>query len=293
MSYMIYLFETNSLFFLGSVFVLGLMVGSFLNVVIVRLPKMMERSWTEQCQELLNPDCKASENNELPPYNLIIPRSKCPNCEHKISALENIPVLSYLFLKGKCKSCNNKISIKYPTVELLTAILSIVVAYYFNFSMQTLFALLITWTLIVLSFIDFEHQLLPDDITIPLLWLGIIASIFNIFIDLETSIIGAIFGYGSLWLIYIFFKLITGKEGMGYGDFKLFAALGAWFGWQFLPLIIIISSFLGAIIGICMITFKSHNKSIPIPFGPYLAISGWISLLWGNDIIFSYINFIN
>lgn len=250
---------------------------------------MMQRDWQQQCCELL--DLDAPENNdEKINFNLIVPRSHCPQCKHQISAIENIPVFSYLFLGGKCKNCGIKISIRYPLIELLSALTVFIVAYSFGVSIQAMFAILLTWALIALSMIDFDHQLLPDDITLPLLWLGIIINLFNTFTDLESSVLGAIFGYGSLWFVYIIFKLVTGKEGMGYGDFKLLAVLGAWFGWQLLPLIIILSSLVGAVVGISLMVFKSHDRSTAIPFGPYLAIAGWISMLWGPYLMSAYLN---
>jgi leader peptidase (prepilin peptidase) / N-methyltransferase len=286
---LIELFQLHPAFYLSTIFILGLLVGSFLNVVIFRLPIMMESDWKEQCCELLELDAPSSNKDETK-FNLIIPRSRCPACNHQIKAIENIPVISYLYLKGKCSQCKNKISIRYPLIELVSAITVTVVAFYFGVSLQTLFAIFLTWALIALTMIDFEHQLLPDDITLPFLWLGIAINLFNVFTDLESSVLGAIFGYGILWIVYIIFKIITGKEGMGYGDFKLLALLGAWFGWQSLPLIIILSSVVGATIGIFLMIFKSHNRNTAIPFGPYLAIAGWISMLWGPYIISTYLN---
>lgn len=250
---------------------------------------MMEKDWKQQCCELLSLD-DSDYRNGKPDYNLVIPRSHCPACDHQIKVVENIPVISYLFLKGKCSKCGNKISIRYPLIELLSALTVVTVAFYFGVSIQTLFALCLTWALITLSMIDFDHQLLPDDITLPFLWLGIIINLFNVFTDIESSVLGAIFGYGILWLVYISFKLFTGKEGMGHGDFKLLAVLGAWFGWQTLPLIIILSSVVGATVGILLIIFKSHNRTSAIPFGPYLAIAGWVSMLWGPYIMSAYLN---
>ena len=291
MSIIIDLFNLYPIFFLCFIFLLGSIIGSFLNVVILRLPVMMEQDWRQQCCELLEiNNTEITENTS--PFNLVVPRSQCPKCGHKISALENIPIISYLFLKGQCKQCKNKISIRYPIIEFITGITSVIVAFYFGVSIQTFFALLLTWSLITLSMIDFEHQLLPDDITLPFLWLGITINIFGVFTNLESSVLGAIFGYGILWSVYILFKLITGKEGMGHGDFKLLAVLGAWFGWQILPLIIILSSLVGAIIGIAMILFMSHDKTIPIPFGPYLAIAGWVSMLWGPYMMSAYLNLV-
>ncbi|MEE8320377.1 MAG: A24 family peptidase [Gammaproteobacteria bacterium] len=270
--------------FLG---ILGLIVGSFLNVVIYRLPRMMENDWRAQCCELLELD--ASDEKTEPPFNLVKPRSQCPHCGHQINALENIPVLSYLFLKGKCATCHKRISIRYPVIEITSGVAAAVVACHFGYGLQTASAVLLTWALICLSMIDFDHQLLPDDITLPFLWLGLACNLFGVFTDIYSSLIGAMVGYGVLWCVYILFKLVTGKEGMGYGDFKLLAMLGAWLGWQMLPVIILVSSFLGAIIGIGMILFRSHDKSTPIPFGPYLAIAGWIALMWGPAITSAYI----
>ncbi len=289
MSSIIELFTIYPSLYLGSVFVLGLLVGSFLNVVILRLPAMMEKDWQQQCCELLELD-DANYNKDKTNLNLFTPRSHCPKCKHQISALENIPLISYLLLKGKCKHCKTKISLRYPLVELFSGISVVIVAFYFGVSLQALFALLLTWALIALSMIDFDHQLLPDDITLPLLWLGIVINIFGLFTDLESSILGAIFGYGTLWSVYITFKLVTGKEGMGHGDFKLLAVLGAWFGWQSLPVIIMLSSIVGAIVGILLMIFKSHDRNTAIPFGPYLAIAGWVSMLWGPYIMSAYLN---
>ena len=287
MSLIIELFNISPTFYLTTIFILGLLVGSFLNVLILRMPVMMENDWKEQCCELLQIENK---ENKTEAFNLISPRSHCPKCKHKITAIENIPILSYLFLKGQCKECKNRISLRYPIIELISAVAAVIVAYFFGVYIQALLAICLSWALIALSMIDFDHQLLPDDITLPFLWLGIIISFFNVFTDLYSSVLCAIFGYGSLWSVYIIFKLFTGKEGMGHGDFKLLAMLGAWFGWQLLPLVIIMSSLVGAIIGLSMVIFKSHDKSIPIPFGPYLAIAGWISMLWGPYIMSLYLN---
>ncbi len=268
---------------------LGLIVGSFLNVVIHRLPKMMMRDWRLQCHELQG---TTATDDDLKPYNLNTPRSRCPGCNHAISAWENIPVISYLFLRGRCKECGQPISIRYPLIEALTALLSALVAWHFGFSWQTAAALLLTWALIPLVFIDLEHQLLPDDITLPLLWLGLGLSLFGIFTDPGSAIIGAMAGYLSLWSVYILFKLVTGKEGMGYGDFKLLALFGAWLGWQTIPLIIILSSLVGSIVGITLIILRRHQREIPIPFGPYLAAAGWIALMWGDGITNAYLSWI-
>jgi len=261
--------------------ILGLLVGSFLNVLIYRLPIMMKRSWTQECQEFLElPITEPSPKV----FNLCLPASHCTQCDTGIKSYQNIPVLSYLFLKGKCANCQAKISIRYPFVEALTGIASAMVAFQLGGEIETLFALFLTWTLIALSGIDIDHQLLPDNITLPVLWLGILLSLFNVFTDPVSSIIGAMAGYLSLWSIYQLFKLLTGKEGMGFGDFKLLALFGAWFGWQYLMIIVLISSLVGAIIGISMMIILGRDKNIPIPFGPYLAIAGWIALLWGETI---------
>jgi len=267
--------------------IIGLMVGSFLNVVIYRLPIMMQRGWKQECQEFLELPVSGQAEET---FNLSLPGSHCPACNAEIKALQNIPVLSYLLLKGKCANCQTSISIRYPVIEALTGVLSVVVAYQLGGQIETLFALILTWTLIALSGIDFDHQLLPDNITLPILWLGLFLSLFNIFTDPVSSIIGAIAGYLFLWTIYQLFKLLTGKEGMGYGDFKLLALFGAWLGWQYLPLIILLSSLVGAIIGTSMIIFVQRDKNVPIPFGPYLAIAGWIALLWGEQINTLYLS---
>jgi len=283
----IQLLQAQPVFFVIAMALLGLIIGSFLNVVIYRLPIMMQQDWQKQCCELL--DIK-NENGEEQQVNLIFPGSSCPACQHKITALENIPVISYLFLKGRCKSCNAKISPQYPLIEILTGLTTAYITWHFGFSLQTLFAVLLTWALICLSVIDLEHSLLPDDITLPFMWLGLACNIFGIFTDITSSLIGAMLGYSILWLIFMSFKVITGKEGMGYGDFKLLALLGAWLGWQSLPLIILLSSITASIIGIAMIIFKGKDKAAAFPFGPYLAIAGWITLLWGEELIGTYLN---
>jgi len=252
-------------------FVIGSLLGSFLNVVIHRVPLMLERQWKTDCQELLEQNTNSSFQEK---YNLCTPRSHCPSCNHQVKAIENVPIISYLFLRGKCSNCGIKISLQYPLVELFTAILTTFVVWKFGISLQSLGAVALTWYLIALSGIDIKTQLLPDNMTLPLLWLGIILNIFSTYTDLTSSILGAIFGYLALWLVFHLFKLVTGKEGMGYGDFKLLAALGAWLGWQSLPLIILLSSAVGAIIGLTMIATKLQERSAPIPFGPYLAVAG-------------------
>jgi leader peptidase (prepilin peptidase)/N-methyltransferase len=281
------LLESSRVFFLIACGALGLVVGSFLNVVIHRLPVMMKRAWDQECHEHVG---ISADTDEQQRFNLLTPSSRCPQCDHRISALENIPVISYLFLKGRCSSCKTPISLRYPAVELATAILSVVTALHFGYSWQTVAALGFTWALIALFMIDFDHQLLPDVITLPLLWAGLLLSLFNLFIDSHTSIVGAIAGYLALWTIFHAFKLLTGKEGMGYGDFKLLGAIGAWVGWQSLPVVILFSSVVGAAIGITLILFKGRgDHSQPMPFGPFLAAAGWMTLLWGNDIINLYL----
>jgi leader peptidase (prepilin peptidase)/N-methyltransferase len=280
---LINLFQENAAFFLTFIFILGLAVGSFLNVVIYRLPQILEQGWKTECRELL--ELEPAQDKLL---SLSSPASTCPACGHKIRAWENIPVVSYLLLRGKCSACSSHISLRYPIVELASGLLSLAVTWYFGFTMQAVGALLLTWTLISLSMIDFDHQILPDNITLPVLWLGLIFNLASVYTDLYSSVIGAIAGYLSLWSVFWLFKLLTGKEGMGYGDFKLLALFGAWLGWQFLPQIILLSSLVGAVIGIAMIVLRGRDKNIPIPFGPYLAIAGWISLLFGEKINQSY-----
>lgn len=281
------LLQSSPVFFLGTVFVLGLMVGSFLNVVILRLPKMMERDWQAQCREYLQQET----DSEPEPLSLAKPASTCPGCGHRIRAHENIPVLSWLLLRGKCAACRTPISVRYPVIELVTALLSVVVAWHFGFGWQALAALVLTWALVALSVIDFDTQLLPDAITLPFLWLGLTLSLFPVFADMRNALIGAIAGYLSLWIVYQVFKLVTGKEGMGFGDFKLLALLGAWLGWQALPVVILLSSLVGAVVGVILITVQGRDRQTPIPFGPYLAAAGWIALLWGEQITSSYKQF--
>ncbi len=268
---------------------LGLIIGSFLNVVIHRLPEMMMRGWRLQCHELQGTTPAAGD---LEPYNLNTPRSRCPGCGHAISAWENIPVISYLLLRGRCRECQRPISPRYPLIEILCALLSAAVAWNFGASWQTAAALLLTWALIPLVFIDLEHQLLPDDITLPLLWAGLALSLFGIFTDPASAIIGAMAGYLSLWSVYILFKLFTGKEGMGFGDFKLLALFGAWLGWQAIPLTIVLSSLVGSVVGISMILLRRQQRDQPIPFGPYLAAAGWIAMMWGESMTAAYLNWI-
>ncbi|MGZ5050005.1 MAG: prepilin peptidase [Methylobacter sp.] len=281
---------TTAPFFTALAGLIGLLVGSFLNVVIYRLPIMMQRTWRKECTEYLQLAAEAEQTDEEP-FNLVFPLSRCPACNAPIKPYQNIPVISYVFLKGKCATCGNNISLRYPIIEALTAIVSAVVAWHFGYSPQAGFALLLTWALVALIFIDIDHQLLPDSITLPMLWLGICLSLFNLFTDAHASIIGTVAGYLALWTVFHLFKLATGKEGMGYGDFKLLALFGAWLGWQYLPVIILLSSLVGAVIGLGMIVFARHDHNVPIPFGPYLAIAGWIALLWGNSLNQLYLTF--
>jgi len=287
----IVIFQSTPWLFYSSVLFFGLCVGSFLNVVAYRLPLMMERDWKLECHEFLELE-PPKFDDKLTSLNLATPASACPHCGHNLRAWENIPVISYLFLRAKCSSCNEKISIQYPVVELITGIASLYVAFVFGVTIQTLTALFFTWTLIALTLIDLKKQLLPDDITLPLLWSGILLSFFNVYTDLTSSVIGAIAGYMILWSIYQLFKLLTKKEGMGFGDFKLLAALGAWVGYSYLPQIILVSSIVGSIIGISMLVTGKTKQQQPIPFGPYLAVAGWIALLWGETINATYLSFL-
>ena len=321
----LYVLQDNAVAFYGLVAFLGLMVGSFLNVVIHRLPIMMERAWREGLQELdaeqaLEESSAKQESHEqrvqhatlaqaggpdddalnrqyvggapstadgestTKPFNLAIPRSRCPSCGHEITALENIPVVSYLFLRGKCSGCGTRISKRYPIVECVTMLLSLIVAWQFGATPQAALGIVVTWFLVAMTMIDFDHQLLPDNLTLPLMWIGLIASLFAVFTDVQSAVAGGALGYLILWSIYWLFKLITGKEGMGYGDFKLLAALGALLGWQALPMVILLSSLVGAVVGVSMIAIAGRDKNIPIPFGPYLAAAGWLAMLWGEPL---------
>jgi leader peptidase (prepilin peptidase)/N-methyltransferase len=296
---------SEHLFFALVALVLGLCVGSFLNVVIHRLPIMLDRQWRAQAEEMLAeagaaaPTRQADPTGAAPPakYNLVFPRSACPHCGAAIRAHQNIPVVSYLLLGGKCASCKARISPRYPIVELVTALLSAAVVWRFGFYWQSVTALVVTWALVALTVIDLDHQILPDAITLPLLWLGLLASLAwhaglapPLPTDPRSAIVGAVAGYLSLWSVYWAFKLITGKEGMGYGDFKLFGALGAWLGWQMLPLVLLLSAFTGAVVGIALIVARGRDRNVPIPFGPYLAAAGWIALMWGPQIVGGYLS---
>ena len=277
---------SNTLAFVLCALVLGLLVGSFLNVVIYRLPIMMHRDWRAQAREFLELPVEPTTT-----FNLILPNSHCPQCDHEIRPWENIPLVSWLALRGKCSSCRAPISRRYPLVELLCGVLSGYVAWHFGFSWHFGAVLLLTWGLLAMSMIDVDHQLLPDSLVLPLLWLGLIANHFGLFAPLPDAVWGAVAGYLSLWSVYWLFKLVTGKEGMGYGDFKLLAMLGAWGGWQVLPLTILLSSVVGAVLGTIMLRMQKADSGTTIPFGPYLAIAGWVALLWGDQITSAYLQF--
>jgi len=308
MSALIELLTNNAVAFYGVVAFLGLFVGSFLNVVIHRLPMMMELSWKQSLTEfqrqqrweaegidLNDPEAFAAamERDPLPEpdkFNLSVPRSRCPNCGNLITWWQNVPVLSYVLLRGRCGGCKTPISARYPTIELITMVLSLFVAWHFGPSPQAVVGILFTWALVALTMIDFDHQLLPDSITLPLMWFGLIVNLGNVFTDIQSAVIGAALGYLILWGVFHLFKFITGKEGMGYGDFKLLAAIGALLGWQVLPMVILLSSLVGAVVGITIIVVSGRNKNIPIPFGPYLAAAGWIAMVWGDPITNAYFN---
>ena len=262
---------------------IGLFVGSFLNVVIHRLPVMMEREWAEQAADL-----RGEPTPPGPHLNLATPRSRCPHCGNAIRPLDNIPIVSYLLLRGRCRHCKAAISGRYPLIELATAVLSGVAAWKFGYSMATLGALVFIWAMLALAFIDLDTQLLPDSITLPLIWVGLLFNLGEVFTTLPNAVIGAVAGYMTLWLVFQLFRLVTGKEGMGYGDFKLLAAVGAWLGWQMLPLTILLSSVVGAAVGIALIVFSRHKRSVPIPFGPYLAAAGLLALFLGETITARY-----
>ena len=288
------LFTQAPMVFIAVAFAFALLIGSFLNVVIYRLPLMMQRDWREQCDELLKEPAADLPDGK---FNLVVPRSRCPSCGATIKAWQNIPVMSYLLLGAQCSNCQKSISVRYPLVETLTAILAAICAWHFGFGWEALMAIGLSCALVAISLIDADHQIIPDSIAIPLLWVGLIMSLFHplagtdtLFIAPQDAVVGAVAGYLSLWSVYQLFKLITGKEGMGYGDFKLLAALGAWLGWQALPTIILMSAVVGAIIGIVLIIFRGRDRQIPIPFGPYLAAAGWITMLWGETIKNAYLD---
>jgi len=292
---MLELFNESPLLFIAVVFAFALVIGSFLNVVIYRLPIMMEREWREHCEEL----ARTPPDIELPSgrFDLIVPRSRCPSCGAMIKAWQNIPVVSYLLLGGRCAMCKESISARYPVVELMTAILATVCAWHFGPGMEAVMAIVLTLALVPITMIDADTQLIPDSIVLPLMWLGLAMSLFHpvdgtdtLFIAPQDAIVGAIAGYLSLWSVYQLFKLVTGKEGMGYGDFKLLAALGAWLGWQALPMIILMSAIVGALVGLTLMALNRHERNVPMPFGPYLAAAGWITMLWGDIIARIYLD---
>ena len=280
----------NAVAFTATVFIFSLLVGSFLNVVIYRLPVMMKHSWELEIAEFQEDEKQFKKLKQQKPFNLIKPDSTCPKCGHKIRAWENIPVISWLGLRGKCSNCKNPISARYPIVELTTGLLVATLAFYFGPTTQFIFASILTFFLVALTGIDLDEMLLPDQLTLPLLWLGLIINLQGVFASPTDALIGAVAGYLSLWSVFWLFKLATGKEGMGYGDFKLMAVFGAWLGWQMLPMIILLSSLVGAIIGIAMIATKKLHAGKPIPFGPYIAVAGWIALIWGQEIINWYLS---
>ena len=289
--------QANLWFYLTTTGLVSLCIGSFLNVVIYRLPVMMQKEWQTECRllladELTSPKTEQTTSQTTDTFNLVKPNSCCPKCKAAIKPWQNIPIFSWLFLKGKCATCDNPISVRYPIVEAITATLSLVVAYTFGATEQALLYIVVTWAFVALTFIDIDHMLLPDQLTLPLLWLALIASVVGYTIAPSDAIIGAACGYFSLWSVFWLFKLITGKEGMGYGDFKLLAVFGALLGWQSLLTIILLSSVVGAVIGIALLSIQGKDKATPIPFGPYLAIAGWITMLWGTQLQNSYFNFI-
>ena len=294
------LYASSPAVFAGSVFLLGLIIGSFLNVVIYRLPVMLEREWRSQAAEALSAGTASTQGATaaapVERFTLSTPRSACPNCKAPITALQNIPVVSWLVLRGRCASCKAKISPRYPLVELSTGVLSAWVAWHFGFGAPAACALLVTWTLIALTGIDIDHQLLPDNITLPLMWAGLLAAVAigpvagaALPVSPQDALIGAAAGYISLWLVFHAFKLVTGKEGMGYGDFKLFAALGAWLGWKVLPMVIVLSAATGAVLGILMIVLRGRDRRAPMPFGPYLAAAGWLAMMYGDSLLNGYL----
>ncbi|MGE5153534.1 MAG: prepilin peptidase [Bdellovibrio bacteriovorus] len=281
-------FQQSPALLIGTALALGLIMGSFLNVVILRLPRILESEWRRDCAEVAGAPA-AGEGAAEPRLTLAKPASHCPACGHRIRPLENVPILSYLLLRGRCSACGVRISPRYPLVEGFTALLTLIVVLHFGLTWQMLAALPLTWGLIALAVIDYDTQLLPDGITLPLLWLGLILSLFGVFTDSQSAIIGAVAGYVSLWIVFQLFRIATGKEGMGFGDFKLFALFGAWLGWQYLPQIILLSALTGALLGTVLIASGRHERGRPMPFGPFLAAAGWISLIWGPQINDTYL----
>ncbi|GGI93368.1 prepilin peptidase [Shewanella gelidii] len=301
MSEIVNIFSQNLWLFVFVTFIFAATVGSFLNVVIHRFPVMLKREWQQECNqylneyhtELLTKLGKTALEKPIDPYpakyNLVVPTSACPKCSAKIKPWHNLPILGWVMLKGKCAECSNAISARYPIIELATGLLVSVLAWKLGPTSQFLLAAIFTFALIALTGIDLDEMLLPDQLTLPLLWIGLAVNYFGAFTTLQDAVIGAMAGYLSLWSVFWLFKIATGKEGMGYGDFKLLAVIGAWLGWQMLPLVIILSSLVGAVVGITLIAFKKLNQGNPIPFGPYLAAAGWIALVWGDTIVNSYL----
>ncbi|MBS1270302.1 MAG: Type 4 prepilin-like proteins leader peptide-processing enzyme [Gammaproteobacteria bacterium] len=280
--------QESPVLFFPSVAIVGAIVGSFLNVVIVRLPGVLERSWKQQCRDLLG---LASDGDTPPQPGLARPGSHCPQCKHPIRPVHNIPILSYLWLRGRCARCGKSIDLRYPVVETLAAILALAVGWRYGLSWQLAGGLAFAWSFLAMSAIDIEHRLLPDNIVLPLLWAGLMVNSFGLYTDVYSALYGAVAGYVSLWLVFQVFRLLTGKEGMGYGDFKLFACIGAWLGWQDLPLVILLAAFCGAFVGIAMILLKQRDRSQPIPFGPFLCAAGFVAMIWGPQITAAYLQF--
>jgi len=290
------LYSSSPALFAGSVFLLGLIIGSFLNVVIYRLPIILEREWAAQAADVLAGGLASASESASERFTLSTPRSACPTCKAPITAWQNIPIVSWLILRGRCAACKTKISVRYPLVELATGVLSAWVAWHFGFGVSAACALLVTWSLIALTGIDIDHQMLPDNITLPLMWAGLVAAVAigpamgaPLPASPRDAVIGAAAGYLSLWLVFHAFKLVTGKEGMGYGDFKLFAALGAWLGWKLLPMVIILSAATGAVLGLLLIALRGRDRSAPMPFGPYLAAAGWLAMMYGDSLVDAYL----
>ncbi|MFJ4376263.1 prepilin peptidase [Pseudomonas japonica] len=281
------LFASQPSIYLGSALLLGLLVGSFLNVLVHRLPLMMQQRWREEAREVLALPEQPVEGR----FDLFLPLSHCPHCRHPIRPRDNIPLLGYLLLRGRCSHCRTRISPRYPLVELAGAGAALFAAWHFGVSASAAVFMLLSWGLLALSLIDIDHQLLPDALVLPLLWLGLIVNAFGLFVPLDQALWGAVGGYLILWSVYWLFRLVTGKDGMGHGDFKLLAMLGAWGGWQILPFTLLFSSLLGAIVGLILLRASGRQTSTPIPFGPYLALAGWIALLWGGQIPTSYLHF--
>ncbi|MCH9692664.1 MAG: A24 family peptidase [Gammaproteobacteria bacterium] len=289
---MLEVFDQHPALLLGSTFVFGLLIGSFLNVIIYRLPIMMEREYKREFYQYFNQQPSATDQQLLDEtFNLTLPHSHCPKCNARVKPWQNLPLISYIWLKGKCGYCRETIPKCYPMVELITGLFSVIVVWQLGFSWQALAGCGFTWALVALSAIDFDRQLLPDSITLPLLWAGLLVNSWQLFTSIQDAVIGAIVGYLSLWIVFHMFKLITGKEGMGAGDFKLLAAIGAWFGWQMLPLVILLAAGAGAIAGLSWMLIVGRDKNLPIAFGPYLAAAGWIAMLWGQPINNWYLNY--